>query len=63
MENNKVYGFMYQGLKDNKPSFRTVLVEETDNTSVLGKLMEEHDFEGVRRFRFDRMRSEPIEVQ
>jgi len=63
MEIGKVYGFMYQGVSDHKPEFRTVLVEESDNSSVLGRLMEEHDFEGIRRFRFDRMKSEPVEIQ
>jgi len=62
METNRVYGFLYQGVKDSKPSFRRVLVEETNNTSVLGKLKEEKDFEAIRRFRFDRMKSEPIDI-
>ena len=62
MKTNRVYGFVYQGVKYHEPSFRRVLVEETDNTSVLGKLMEEKGFEAIRRFRFDRMKSEPIDI-
>jgi hypothetical protein len=63
MEIGKVYGFMYQGIADHEPQWRQVLVEESDNSSVLGKLMEEHDFEGIRRFRFDRMKSKAVEVK
>ena len=62
MEKHRVYGFVYQGLRDSKPTFRSVLVDETDNTSVLGKLMEVEDFGAIRRFRFDRMKSEPIDI-
>jgi len=63
MEAGKVYGFMYQGKNDMSPEYRQLLVEESDNISVLGKLMEQQDFEGIRRFRFDRMKSTPVEVK
>jgi len=65
MEIGKVYGFMYQGVSDHKPEFRKVLVDEEiggNAPAIIGKLMEEDDFEGIRRFRFDRMKSEPIDI-
>lgn len=67
MEVGKVYGFMYQGVKDHKPEFRTVLVDEEfggNAPAILGRLMEPgFQFEDIRRFRFDRMKSEPVEIQ
>ena len=62
MKTGKIYGFMYQGKKDTSPKHRYLYVEEIDETSVLGKLMEENNFEAIRRFRFDCMTTNPVDV-
>ena len=65
MEIGKVYGFMYQGVSDHKPEFRRVLVDEEiggNAPAIVGKLMEEENFEAIRRFRFDRMTSPPVNI-
>ena len=59
---NRCYGFTYLGMHDFTPRDRVVMVEETDNTSVLGRLAEEGNFGAIRRFRFDRMVTEAKEV-
>jgi len=62
MEAGNVYGFMYQGKNDATPKHHYVYVQEVNATSVLGKLMEENNFEAIRRFRFDCMTTNPINV-